>query len=111
MAKGLYCLKICFREQIKLNQHELQALRHICLFTVTLYVKACFTAPISINAPLNDLRFLQDLECYEIVDKLMAIAASTKLRGHMWYLSEDLVGMALFSNDVYSEEKAAIVLL
>ena len=49
------------------------------------------------------------MECYEIVDKLVAVAASTKLRGYMWYLSKDLVAMALFSNDVCNEEKAAIV--
>lgn len=56
MAKGIYCLKMfCFREQFKMNPHELQALRRICLFTVTVYVRAWFSAPDSCSAPWNDL--------------------------------------------------------
>ena len=47
MAKGIYCLKILlFREQFKMYAKELQALRRICLFTITLYVKAWYTAPV-----------------------------------------------------------------
>ena len=63
MAKGIYCLKMClFREQFKLTAAEQQALRRICLFTVTIYVKAWFTAPNTCDAPLNDLILLQTLE-------------------------------------------------
>jgi hypothetical protein len=38
---GLDCLKILiFREQFNMNVKELQAVRRICLSTITLYVKA-----------------------------------------------------------------------
>ena len=61
MAKGIYSLKmLCFRKQFKMNAHELQALKRICLFTITIYVKVWITAPISCDAPLNDLCLLQD---------------------------------------------------
>ena len=60
MVKGIYCLKIyLFREQFKLMVQELKALRRICLFNVTIYVKAWFTAPSSSDALYNDLCLLQ----------------------------------------------------
>lgn len=110
MAKGIYSLKmLCFREQFKKNAHELQALKRICLFTITIYVKAWLTAPITCYAPLNDLGLLQNIEsCFEI-DKEVATVVLKKMKGHLWYLSEDLVALALFSDRVYIEEKMNIV--
>ena len=109
MAKGIYCLKIyLFREQFKLA-HELQALRRICLFTATIYVKAWFTAPNSSDAPHNDLCLLQTLECFGLVDKQVAEIALEKMKRHLWYLSEDLIGLALFSDFVWNSEKEAMI--
>jgi hypothetical protein len=60
MAKGIYCLKIyLFHEQFKLTTQEVAALWRICLFTVTIYVKAWFSATSSCDAPWNDLCLLQ----------------------------------------------------
>lgn len=110
MSKGIYCLKIfCFREQFELTAHELQALKRICLFTVTLYVHAWFSAANSCNAPVNDLHLLQATETFSRVDKKVAEIALRKLRGHMWYISEDLIGLSLFSDLVSTDEKKDIV--
>ena len=110
MAKGIYCLKMfLFREQFKLTAAEQQALRRICLFTVTIYIKAWFTAPNTCDAPLNDLCLLQTLELFEAVDSQVADAVMKKMRGHLWYLSKDLIGLALFSDSVYRSEKMCIV--
>jgi hypothetical protein len=110
MAKGIYCLKMfLFRGQFKLTVQELQALRRISLFTVTIYVKAWFSAPISCDAPLNDLCLLKTLESFSQVDRQVAEAAIKKMRGHLWYLSEDLTALALFSDNVCSNEKQALV--
>jgi len=110
MAKGIYCLKIyLFREQFKLTQQELRSLRRICLFTITIYVKAWFTAASSCDAPYNDLCMLQSLELYADVDREVANIAVKKMRGHLWYLSEDLIALALFSDNVWDSEKVAII--
>lgn len=110
MAKGIYCLKIyLFRQQLNLSTEELQALKRICLFTVTVYVKAWFSAPTSCDAPLNDLCLLQSLESYAGVDNQIADIALKKMRGHLWYLSEDLIGLAFFSDSVLDGEKKAMV--
>lgn len=110
MAKGIYCLKIyCFRQQFTLSRHELQALRRICIFTVTVYVKAWLSANSSSNAPLNDLCLLQTFESFTAVDNELAHICLKKMRGHLWYLSEDLIGLALFSRKVHFSEKKAMV--
>ena len=110
MAKGIYCLKMfLFREQFKLTTAEQQALRRICLFTVTISVKAWFTAPNTCDAPLNDLCLLQTLESFAAVDCQLSDAAMKKMKSHLWYLSEDLIGLALFSDSVCSSEKKSLV--
>jgi hypothetical protein len=110
MAKGIYCLKMyLFREQLQLTSHELQALRRICLFTITIYVKAWISAPSSADAPYNDLCLLQTLESFASVDRQVADIALKKMKGHLWYLSEDLIGLALFSDHVWDNEKEAMV--
>ena len=60
IAKGIYCLQIfAFREQFTLTTHERQALQRICLFTISIYIKAWVNAASSSHAPINDLRLLR----------------------------------------------------
>jgi len=109
MAKGIYCLKIyLFREQFKLTSQELQALRRDCLFNLTIYVKAWLSAPRSYDEQLNDLCLLHSLESYAEIDSQVSEVALRKMRGHLWYLSEDLLGLA-FSDRVSDSEKQAMV--
>ena len=42
------------------------------------------------DAPYNDLGLLQQLEVFNDVDSHIALAALRKLKGHLWYISEDL---------------------
>ncbi|ESO04332.1 hypothetical protein HELRODRAFT_191761 [Helobdella robusta] len=110
MAKGIYCLKIfCFRDQLKLTARELQALKRLCLFTVTVYVKAWFCAADSCSAPYNDLCLLQTQELFEKVDCKVGKEAMEKIKRNLWYLSEDLVGMTFVSNLVNVDEKRLMV--
>jgi hypothetical protein len=110
MAKGIYVLKMfCFREQFHLTAHELQALKRLCLFTITIYVQAWFKAPLSRDAPVNDLNLLHILEAYVTVDKRVAETALAKQKNHLWYLSEDLVGLSIFSDLVEPQEKRNII--
>ncbi|ESO00474.1 hypothetical protein HELRODRAFT_175915 [Helobdella robusta] len=110
MAKRIYCLKIfCFREQLKLTVHELQALKRLCLFTVTVYAKAWFCAANSCSAPYNDLCLLQTQELYEKVDCKVGKEAMKKIKRNLWYLSKDLVGMTFVSDLVNFDEKRLMV--
>ena len=73
MANGIYC-----REQFKINAKELQAIRRMCLFTITMYVKAWLTATITCDAPYNDLCFLQSIEAFHNIDSEVADVASSR---------------------------------
>jgi hypothetical protein len=90
-------------EQFKLTTQEVAALQRIYVFTVTIYVKAWFSATSSCDAPGNNLCLLQSLESYVEVDSPKTNLALEKMRGHLWYLSEDLIGLA-FSSDRVSRQ-------
>ena len=92
-----------------MNAKELQAIRRICLFTITLYVKAWLTATITCDAPYNDLCMLQSIEAFHYIDSKVAGVALGKRKGHLWYVSEDLVGLSIFSDKVFAEEKKQMV--
>jgi len=110
MSKWIYCLQIFgFRSQIQLSRMEIDVLRRICLFICTVYVSFWFAAAQATAAPTNDLLMLQLIEDYKQVDSKVAAVAEKKLRLQLWYLSEDLVGLALFSDNVSDEDKGTIV--
>lgn len=58
------------------------------------------TAPLPQSAPFNDFNLMKDLLQYKNIDDEISKAASEKLSKHLWYLSEDLVALALFDNQV-----------
>ena len=98
-----------FRSQFKLTAFEEKGLRKMCVFTVVIYLKAGFTAPLAASAPRNDLQLLQNLYSYRQFDEKIAIATCKKLEHHLWYLSEYLVGLAFFDPNLSSETKRKMV--
>ena len=58
--------------QFTLTIQELQALRRIRLFTVTIYVKAWFSAPSCCDASFNNRYLLQNLKSYAEIDSKVA---------------------------------------
>ena len=104
MAHAIYCLKICrFRHQFTLSAHDLQGVNCFAEFTATVYVKAWFQSRSAIAAPAADLAILQQLLCYP--DQEIAISTSEKFSAHLWYLNEEMVGLAIFDSNVSVEEK------
>ena len=116
MAKGLYCLQIyLFRRQLKeasnfaFTRHQEEAIKRVCVFLVSIYVRHWFEAPRAVDAPINDLLLLKEIEAYELVDADVAKKAMDKVKGHLWYLSEDLAPLAMFSKKVSLEEKTQML--
>lgn len=106
MAKTIYCFKLfMFKDQFKLTKRELKAITEICVFVVIIYVKYWFQAPVASSAPRNDLWLLKNLKSFENINKNMSKKALTKLLGHLWYLSEELVALAFFDDEVSFESK------
>ena len=78
------------------------------MFVIRVYLKAWMEAPLAACAPNNDLHLLKTLK-YENINKTISKATSTKLASHMWYLSEELVGLALFDRNVSNSMKQKII--
>lgn len=110
MAKAIYSLKIyLFRDQFKITKREEAGIRDICVFTVVIYVKNWFQSAVPNFAPLNDLNLLKDLVNYKSVNDNLAEKALKKIKNHLWYLSETLVGLAFFDERVSGETKIEMV--
>ena len=108
MARMIYGIKIfLFRSQFRLTAKEVSGLKRFTAFTGTLYIKAWFSAPSAIAAPAGDLTFLQELLSYP--DSDIAKATSKKFANHLWYLSEELAGLALFDESVELDVKRMMV--
>lgn len=110
MAKIIYAVKLfLFREQdkFKLTRAELSRVKRFVEFSVSIYVAPWYRTPCSTSAPSQDLALLKDLAAYP--DKEIAKATSTTLSRHMWYLSERLVALAFFDDNVSLETKREMV--
>jgi len=110
MSKVIYCLKIwLFRFQFKLTAIEKKGLGDMCVFSVVLYLRAWVTAPLAASAPRSDLKLLEDLYNFREYHAEMSKATCKKLMGHLWYLSEQLVGLAFFDTEVPITTKSKMV--
>jgi hypothetical protein len=110
MAKAIYSLKIyLFRDQFKLSKKEETGIRDACIFTIKVYIKYWFQAPLGSCAPRNDLQLLKDLKAYEEINQVIAKIALKKIIGHLWYLSEELVAFAFFDDAVPLDTKKKMV--
>ena len=108
MSKSIYSLKVrMLRTQFKLTPREEKGLRDICIFVSLLYVKAWIRAPLAAAAPYQDLEMLKALAGHH--NKIIAKATVPKLRNHTWYLSKELVALALFDALVPSNTKKLMI--
>ena len=92
-----------------MNAKELQSIRRICLFTITLYLNTWLTAPVTCDTPYNDLCMLQSIAAFHNIDSEVADVTLYKIKGHLWYVSEDLVGLSVFFDKVFADEKKQMV--
>ena len=105
MSKVLYVLKLAMLKPSFVT--NIATIRSLALFYSVYYAKAWLTCIFAAEAPLQDLTLIKALEevcCtkgkWPEEFQKMAKAAMDKLKCHTWYLSERLVGLALFSDKV-----------
>jgi hypothetical protein len=112
MAKINYSLKIwMFRQQFKLTSREITGLRDVNIFVALVYTKAWFTSTNAVSAPSNDLQLLKALDSYKAIHSVISAAACKKFINHLWYISEELIGLSFFANkdDVPTATKIDLV--
>lgn len=74
-------------------------------FVLVVYVEWWITAPVVSSAPQHDIKLLEKLNSYIQVDKVVGEAAIGAFKNHMWYLSQELVPLDLFSDEVTATQK------
>ena len=110
----IYGIKIfLFRDQrdvFQLTKKEESQLLRFVQFGFLLYTKAWMEAPLAAEAPGNDLALWNDLIKYQSIDLDIGFAARKVMKNYLWYLAEETVGLALFSDKISTTEEAKIVM-
>uniref|UniRef100_UPI00358FE2CB ADAMTS-like protein 2 n=1 Tax=Myxine glutinosa TaxID=7769 RepID=UPI00358FE2CB len=70
---------------------------------------AWMKAPSAAEPPMNDLLLMKTLISLKTASRAISTATSEKLRNHLWYLSEELVGLAFFDKQVPITTKQLMV--
>jgi len=95
IAKVIYAIKIwLFRDQFRMAASEKRGIRDLATFAVIIHFKTWITVPTGAEAPLNNFRLMVELLKYP--HEAISRATSKMLGRHLWYLSEELVGLAIF---------------
>ena len=74
-----------------------------------IYVKAWFQASSAPSAPRIDLQLLKDIYSYRKISESISKNALNKIIRHLWYLSEELVALAFFDDEVSNDTKHHMV--
>ena len=106
MAKVIYSFKVwMFRSEFKLTVRECRGLQELCIFFSRIYVKAWVKVSIASHAPKNNLQMLKECKMHHSFNQNISAATLKKLAGQLWYLSEELVSLALFDEDLDESTK------
>jgi len=110
MARVIYSMKLLlFRQQFKLKPTEETGLRRFVMFALIIYIRAWYSAPDFVASPRHDVELLKKMWAFKSVDKGVSHAAIRAFSRHLWYISEELVGLAFFDEQVTVEEKQLMV--
>ena len=106
---GIYiCKALAFSDQIDIVEEDKVNLTRIVTFLCTLYIPFFVSGSIGSDAPVNDLHLFKQLAHFSLIDPELADAAKAVLLRHTWYLQEETVPMALFSDKLSLDDKSRL---
>ena len=112
MAKVVYAMKmVLYKYELEAQQINIfedgqyEKLVKFVMFILHVYVKYWFECPLGANAPLNDLKLVQNCIHYRVVDTAVSAAAVHACSLHGWYLTQELVPLCLFDKRLSYQEK------
>jgi hypothetical protein len=109
MPSVIYPAKMfAFSAQAGYDSNMVAKLESLCMFNALFYVEKWLSSPAAADAPYNDLKLWHDLHQYSKHDPQVAHVAITALERHYWYLTEECVIFALFSDAVAETDKQQI---
>lgn len=105
--QGLECY--LFRDSLDWEKPELhrikENLERFCIFVSMKYVRYWNKSSILFDAAVNDLNFIKEIESYKLIDPSVANVAMLAMKRHLYYMSEELIPLALFSEKIPTIEK------
>lgn len=113
MAKVIYALKIeLLKVQIRFlppgtitTRQQVPKVREFVQFVSLLYYKWWSNCSSVVDAPWNDLQFYKNLILYESINPAVALSALAAFKRHLWYITPEMVPLALFSDLVPCGER------
>lgn len=73
------------------------------------YFKKWFLCQLPSAAPRHDLEFLKEVKKYDNVNKKISKLVTCTFLRHTWYLSEQLIALAFFDNQISISEKESMI--
>lgn len=111
MSRAIYSLKaLLLRDHLDMDPSFIRLLERFNMFVALIYTKFWNRCSNSADAPFNDLQLLKELDLYKEIDAEISQAALDALKRHLWYLSDELILLALFSEKVSNDEKNLMAL-
>ena len=112
MSKAIYVLKmVLLQHQLPdLHLQTKKKLEKMALFVVFVYLKPWFTASGLSSAATNDLELCKSLAKYKKINKGVSSKTMKVLNRHTWYLTEDLISLSLFNEDVPLETRTLLAI-
>ena len=109
MSKAIYAMKLSLLEtQFMLTPEEQTSIRRLASFVGLFYAKGFLEASLNTSAPRNDLKFMCDVSLYGEYDQPVSDACMDSCRRHVWYLTPQLVVLALADDGLPPNERESI---
>ena len=109
MSKCLYFLKIKLLIKIfKVSEEEEVQVKTLAQFILLFYAKYWFTTPLASSAARQDLEFMGNILQYRMMYPKLAYEVLTCTYRHLWYLTPQLVIMALADTGLEDSSREAM---
>ena len=105
MSKAIYTLKLTLLQHQfpDIPWHKKRKLEKMTFFILFVYLESWFTSSFLFSAAHNDILLHQRLLKFNKYHRKLSRVGLTVLQRHTWYLTEELVPLALFSSNITDE--------
>jgi hypothetical protein len=70
------------------------------IFIISIYIEKWFRSHVAIEAPYQDILFIQSLINYENINKKISNIALKKFCSHLWYLNPEAMAFSFFDSNI-----------
>ena len=92
----MWSCKLIIHSIIDLHWRTKKKIQQITLFAVFVYLESWFTAGSLFSATSNDIKLYNRIQKFQVINKQVSVSSTAVINRHTWYLTEDLIHLALF---------------